>query len=266
MTVKAITLSAKIDPDLIKFVESFESSIHDWKFREEEGSEGEEFDGEGWNLKFWRNQEGREQKRKEERVRLRAMENIGKIGVLTGNINKPDVGRGRSPDLYSHSRSSESKSRSPPSIRRDRSYSRSPPRRKRPKSRSTSPSPKRRWSPSPRERPENVSTQNQKFTPTGLSTLSQYPPPGIPPSYPQQIYSQQYQQPPQPASSGYYREVAPPENPSSSWNQRGQYPPPPQQPSRWPQAPSGPSFQRSRYSPEGSQDKGGSDYQNRNWL
>ena len=151
MTVKAIRLSDKTDPNLLEFVESFESSIHDWKFREEEGSEGEEFDGEGWNLKFWRNREGREQKRREERVRQRAMEKIGKIGAMSGS-NKPEVGRGRSPDRYSYSRSSESRSRSPPSRRRDRSYSRSPPRRKRPQSRSRSPSPKWKWSPPPRDR------------------------------------------------------------------------------------------------------------------
>src|SRR5437667_5797892 len=157
MNVKAIRLSDKTDSDLLKYVESFESSIHDWKVREEEGSEGEEFDGEGWNLKFWRNRGEGEQKRKEERIRHHAMEKISKIGKLSGMApdRNPDISRGRSPSRYSRS---DSGSRSP-SGRRERSYSNSPQRRKRRQSRS--PSPRRRSPPPPRDRP-----QNQTLAPT----------------------------------------------------------------------------------------------------
>jgi hypothetical protein len=100
MNVKAIRLSEKTDPDLLRFVESFESSVHDWKFREEEGSEGEEFDGEGWNLKFWKDRETREQRTKEERIQRRAMERIGRMGATLGRTPS-----NRNQDMY-HSRMS----------------------------------------------------------------------------------------------------------------------------------------------------------------
>lgn len=253
----------------MKKVESFESSIHEWKFREEEGSEGEEFDGEGWNLKFWNDREGREEKRRKERVRRQALEKIqrlsGLIKPVTANKASPDKSRisdrGRSV-RRSSSRSSYSSSRSPspPRRRRERSYSRSPPRRKRPhsRSRSRSPSPKRKWSP-PRDSGRHQSevkhvpsqTQPLPSAPFATTQTSQYP------SYPLQYGQTQLpQNPPYPHNSGYYRvDVSQHGIPSAPGDARGQAPP-------WNQPPAGPSSQS--YG-RGEYGKRGNESHNKTW-
>jgi hypothetical protein len=184
---------------------------------------------------------------------------------LTGT-NKSEFSQ-RSPERYS--RSSESRSKSPPSRwERERPYSPSPPRRKRTQSRS--PSPRRRWSPPPRDRPQNVSSQSQPRPPTapysGRPPAQPPYPYGVTPQYPQQIYAQPYQPPPVPANSGFYRENMTTQNRSTTWNQGGQYQPPPSHSFHLPQAPTNTSSQQSgRYPPSGGYDRGGSDNQNRTW-
>jgi hypothetical protein len=48
-----VRLAAETMPELERQVEEFESSVTEWKFIEEEGEE-EQFDAEGWNLRFWK--------------------------------------------------------------------------------------------------------------------------------------------------------------------------------------------------------------------
>lgn len=88
-------------------MESFESSIHANKFREEEGSEGEEYDLEGWTMSFWKDRVGREQRRNEERIRQKALETIG------GRMNAFGGGGGKSAEW----KQEVSRSRSPPRSR-----------------------------------------------------------------------------------------------------------------------------------------------------
>jgi len=100
--VKAIRLSERTDPDLLRFVESFESSIHANKFREEVASQGEEYDVEGWTMSFWKDRAGREQRRNEERIREKALETIGGRMKVFGEGGKSsewkqEVSRSRSP-------------------------------------------------------------------------------------------------------------------------------------------------------------------------
>jgi hypothetical protein len=98
----------------MKKVENFESSIHEWKFIENEDSEGELFDGEGWNMKFWRDRlEGQSSR---ERRSSRPSRSLG-------------------PPLRIRERS---RSHTPPAWRRSKSPSRSlsPRRRRSPPSRS----------------------------------------------------------------------------------------------------------------------------------
>ena len=116
MNVKAIRLSSKINPEILKLVESFESQLDNWKFTEEVGSEGEEFDGEGWNLKFWRERASLEQKKNEQRQRLGDMQ---KLRLIRQGMGMRDSRK------YSHGSRSRSRSASPPR-RPDGSRSRSP--------------------------------------------------------------------------------------------------------------------------------------------
>ena len=88
--VKAIKLSPTTDPEILDRVESFETSVNEWKFKEEEGSEGEEFDGEGWNLAFWSGIEQRRLRRTQERLRRQLMEKVGRLNKPTATT------RGRS--------------------------------------------------------------------------------------------------------------------------------------------------------------------------
>ena len=219
MNVKAIRLSDKTDPDLLEFVESFESSMQNWKFREEEGSEGEEFDGEGWNLKFWGHHRERGQKRKEERMGERITETIGGVGMLTENKT---LERGKSPERWPES-SNRSRARSP--RQREQSYSTSPPPKRR---QSRSQSPRKKWSTSPRP------VQQQKV-PSGPSSIASPMQPQHD-QYPQQGYSQIYQQAPYTANPGYYWDDFVRLDNSIGWNQREQYPPPPTQPPSFPEA------------------------------
>jgi hypothetical protein len=196
------------------------------------------------------------------------MEKIGRIGVIKPSLGKKPE-RSRSPK---RDRRSKSRSRSPPRRRDQRSYSGSPPHYKGPRSRS--PSPRRNRSPPPRHaQPQKPSSQTQVITaigppPGGPPMQPQYSD-GISPQYPQLTYAPQYQQPPYPANSGFYREDIPPsQNLSVGWNQRGQYPPPPAQPPYRPQPPDSASSQNyGRFPPPPSsgQERRGSDHQNRNW-
>lgn len=134
---------------------------------------------------------------------------------------------------WSSSPSRGSRSPSPRRRGRDKSYSRSPPpRRGRPRrssrSMSRSPSPKKRWSPPPGPR-SGTQCPPQSVYP-GIPLAPAQPPYANPaPSYNQSM-PQQYQYPPNPASSGIYRTDVPVHT-ATHWNQRPPGPPPPQGPS-----------------------------------
>lgn len=263
----------------MKYVESFESSIHEWKFKEDEGSEGEEFDGEGWNLKFWRDHEGREQRRNEEQIRRQSLE-TGRTDAFTGKPfeTKSEIFRGRSRQRdkrsYSQSSDSRSTSRSPPRLEeQELSYSRSPPRRRRPQSRTPSPSssPTKRWSPPPRDRPSqhhNVSIPNHQVPSTNPPHAS-----GLQPQYsygtashhyPHASSSQQHPYADYTSNSGYYPFEVPPHGTSSTpWDQQAQYRPPP--PPHWTQSSMGSPQNYSRNTSSGEYGKGENDMQNRSW-
>ncbi len=273
--VKAIKLSPTTDPEILDRVESFETSVHEWKFKEEEGSEGEEFDGEGWNLVFWSGIEQRRLRRTQERLRRQLMEKVGRL-------HKPTtMTRGRSPSPMegaskrSRSRSSSGsrgRSRSP-RRRRERSYSYSPPRRKRGRSRSVSRSPSPRggkWSPPPPSSThETIPPRPHNYQSSQLPPPHSYP--GVPP--PQSLYQynippqnyqgpppQQYSYPPppQPSQTGYYRADGPPVA-NAPWEQRGV---PPSGAPPWQQPPSGPqggNYGRGDYAQRGHS-------QHRKWL
>ena len=190
-------------------------------------------------MKFWKERDENERSRTQERIRQRAMEKIGRMGIgkVSTKSDKGEIkkskspGRGRS-TRRSDSQSSESRSRSrSPPRWRERSYSISPSRRKRPYSKSPSrsisrsPSPRRRgsrsghkdYSPSPPRGPpgrgssmQDTSTRIPAIYPTPEASYPpaqlQYPPQNFP-WQPQQVY---------PAGSGMYTAAVPP-----PWSQQG---------------------------------------------
>jgi len=237
------------------------------KFKEEEGSEDDEFNAEGWNLQFWKDIQSRGQRDREERIRQRALDTIGRIGSIKAGGSSEGPKRGRSPERRrSYGRDSDSRSRSRSRSRsarqrmnRDRSYSGSPPpsRRRRLDSRSQSRSP----SPRPGRSPARAS-ESQQFrlpqqgyphsAPYSNDAQQQYSHGGQPPYPPVNPTSRQ--PPPVPANSGYYRDDGPQPAPSS-WGYSGQA-----------QALTGPASQGiGRYSSGGNYRKRASDGRGRNW-
>jgi len=236
------------------------------KFKEEEGSEDDEFDAEGWNLKFWKDSQSRGQREREERIRQRALDTIGRMGSIKAGGSSEESKRGRSPERRrSYTRDSESRSRSRsrgPRQRKDRerSYSASPPpsrrRRLNSRSKSRSPSPRTGRSPARASESQQFRPPQQAYPPSApYSNIAQQPySHGGQPAYPP-VNPANRQPPPVPANSGYYWDDGPPPAPSS-W---GYY-------SVQGQAQTGPAPQGiGRYSSGGNYGKRANDGHGRNW-